>query len=89
MPNKHLAAALGALTGLVGLVGMIRLVSGAFSEGMSTFAWVAILLGHAALDCVRRMARQARPSQSRAALWRCCCSILVGCGLCGSPCSAR
>ena len=44
MPNKHLAAALGALTGLVSLVAMIRLVSGAFPEGMSTFAWVAILL---------------------------------------------
>jgi hypothetical protein len=44
VPNKHLAAALGALTGLVSLVAMIRLVSGAFTEGMSTFAWVAILL---------------------------------------------
>jgi len=41
---KNIAAALGALTGLVSLVAMIRLVSGAFSEGMSTFAWVAILL---------------------------------------------
>ncbi|HKX14503.1 MAG TPA: hypothetical protein VJN19_04870 [Propionibacteriaceae bacterium] len=43
MLNKNLAAALGALTGLVGLVGMIRLGSGAFSHGMSAFAWVAIL----------------------------------------------
>ena len=43
MLNKNLAAALGALTGLVGLVGMIRLASGAFSHGMSAFAWVAIL----------------------------------------------
>jgi len=42
--NKNLAAALGALTGLLGLVGMIRLVSGAFSNGMTTFAWAAILL---------------------------------------------
>ena len=33
----------GALTGLVGLVGMLRLASGAFSHGMSVFAWVAIL----------------------------------------------
>jgi hypothetical protein len=43
MLNKNLATALGALTGLVGLVGMIRLASGAFSQGMSAFAWVAIL----------------------------------------------
>ena len=44
MINKNLAAALGALTGLLGLVGMIRLVTGAFSNGMTTFAWAAILL---------------------------------------------
>ena len=44
MINKNLAAALGALTGLLGLGGMIRLVSGAFSNGMTTFAWAAILL---------------------------------------------
>ena len=43
MLNKNLATALGALTGLVGLVGMIRLASGAFSHGMSAFAWVVIL----------------------------------------------
>lgn len=43
MLNKNLAMALGALTGLVGLAGMIRLASGAFTNGMSTFAWVAIL----------------------------------------------
>jgi hypothetical protein len=43
MLNKNLAAALGALTGLVGLIGMIRLASGAFSHGMSAFAWVVIL----------------------------------------------
>jgi hypothetical protein len=43
MLNKNLAMALGALTGLVGLVGMIRLASGAFTHGMSAFAWVAIL----------------------------------------------
>jgi len=42
--NKNLAAALGALTGLLSLVGMIRLVTGAFSNGMTTFAWAAILL---------------------------------------------
>ena len=44
MPNRNLAAALGALTGLVSMVAMIRLVSGAFSHGMSAFAWIAILL---------------------------------------------
>jgi hypothetical protein len=43
MLNKNLAMALGALTGLVGLVGMIRLASGAFTHGMSAFAWVVIL----------------------------------------------
>ena len=43
MLNKNLAMALGALTGLVGLVGMIRLASGAFTHGMSGFAWVIIL----------------------------------------------
>jgi hypothetical protein len=43
MLNKNLAMALGALTGLVGLAGMIRLASGAFSHGMSVFAWAAIL----------------------------------------------
>jgi hypothetical protein len=43
MLNKNLAAGLGALTGLVGLVGMIRLASGAFTHGMSAFAWVFIL----------------------------------------------
>jgi hypothetical protein len=42
--NKNLGAALGALTGLVCLVGMVRLVSGAFSHGMTAFAWTAILL---------------------------------------------
>ena len=44
VPNRNLAAALGALTGLVSLIAMIRLVSGAFSHGMSAFAWIAILL---------------------------------------------
>jgi hypothetical protein len=43
MLNKNMATALGALTGLVGLIGMIRLASGAFTTGMSAFAWVAIL----------------------------------------------
>ena len=43
MLNKNLAMALGALTGLVGLVAMIRLASGAFTHGMSAFAWVVIL----------------------------------------------
>ena len=44
MPNKHIALALGAIAGVVGLIAMIRLVSGAFSRGMTSFAWIAILL---------------------------------------------
>jgi hypothetical protein len=43
MLNKNLAMGLGALTGLVGLVAMVRLASGAFTQGMSIFAWVVIL----------------------------------------------
>jgi hypothetical protein len=71
VPNKHLAAALGALTGLVSLVAMIRLVSGAFTEGMSAFAWVAILL--AMLPWIGYAAWRARHGHSPgAALSRCC-----------------
>ncbi len=72
MPNKHLAAALGALTGLVSLVAMIRLVSGAFTEGMSTFAWVAILLamlpwiGYAAWRAPSRSSQPAGRSRGAA-----------------------
>jgi hypothetical protein len=44
MLNKKLALVLGALTGLVSLVAMVRLVSGAFDGGLSTFAWVITLL---------------------------------------------
>ena len=40
---KQLRPILGGLVGLVGLIAMIRLVSGAFSTGMTRFAWVAIL----------------------------------------------
>ncbi len=43
MLNKNFAMALGGLTGLVSLVAMIRLASGAFTQSMSIFAWVAIL----------------------------------------------
>jgi hypothetical protein len=44
MLNKNIALAVGALTGLVSLVAMVRLVSGAFDSGLSTFAWVVTLL---------------------------------------------
>ena len=44
MPNKNIALALGGIVGAVGLLAMIRLVSGAFSRGMTSFAWIAILL---------------------------------------------
>ncbi len=39
MTTKRLAMVLGALTGLLTLVAMLRLISGAFSRGMSGFAW--------------------------------------------------
>jgi hypothetical protein len=42
--NRHLALALGALTGLLGLLAMVRLVAGAFTGGLSAFAWVVTLL---------------------------------------------
>lgn len=42
--NKNLALGLGSLTGFVGLIAMLRLISGAFSSGLSTFAWVFLLL---------------------------------------------
>ncbi len=38
MPKKSVAMALGALTGAVTLLAMLRLISGAFSGGMSRFA---------------------------------------------------
>lgn len=42
--TKNLALGLGSLTGLVSLIAMVRLVSGAFDGGLSTFAWVFLLL---------------------------------------------
>lgn len=44
MPNKNLASLIGGLTGALALLAMIRLVGGLFAGGMSTFAWVMILL---------------------------------------------
>ena len=38
MLNKNHALLLGAATGLVGLIAMVRLVSGAFTGGLSMFA---------------------------------------------------
>ncbi|MCE3276374.1 MAG: hypothetical protein K0R13_2229 [Propionibacteriaceae bacterium] len=68
MLNKNLAMALGGLTGLVGLIGMVRLASGAFTHGMSAFAWVAIL--SAMLPWIAYAAWRARHGQlsKRAAL---------------------
>ena len=81
MPNKHFAAALGALTGLVSLVAMIRLVSGAFTEGMSTFAWVAILL--AMLPWIGYAAWRARHGHlTRRGALAVLLVNLVGCGRC-------
>ena len=44
MLNKNHALILGAATGLVGLIAMVRLVSGAFTGGLSMFAWVVTLV---------------------------------------------
>jgi hypothetical protein len=44
MLNKNLALALGGITGLLSLLAMVRLVGGAFDEGLSVFAWVVTLL---------------------------------------------
>src|SRR5688572_9338331 len=44
MLNKNHALILGGATGLVGLIAMVRLVSGAFTGGLSTFAWAVTLL---------------------------------------------
>lgn len=41
--DRRLALLAGGLTGLLGLVGMARLAAGAFSGGMSEFAWVVVL----------------------------------------------
>lgn len=38
MPKKSVAMALGALTGVVTLIAMLRLISGAFTGAMSSFA---------------------------------------------------
>jgi hypothetical protein len=43
-PDRKLRMALGALTGGVSLIAMVRLVSGAFSGGMTGFAWIATLV---------------------------------------------
>jgi hypothetical protein len=42
--SAHRRLGLGLLTGLLGLVAMVRLVAGAFSGGMSQFAWVVTLV---------------------------------------------
>ncbi|MET1008215.1 MAG: hypothetical protein ABWX96_21880 [Propionibacteriaceae bacterium] len=44
MIDKNVRLILGALTGVVSLIAMIRLVAGAYSDHLSTFAWVFILL---------------------------------------------
>ena len=44
MSDKNLALLLGTIAGLVGLIAMVRLVSGAFTGGLSMFAWVVTLL---------------------------------------------
>jgi hypothetical protein len=42
--TARLRLGLGLLTGLLGLVAMVRLVAGAFSGGMSQFAWAVTLV---------------------------------------------
>ena len=87
MLNKNLAMALGALTGLVGLVGMIRLASGAFTHGMSGFAWVVIL--SAMLPWIGYAAWRGTTDISVSVVrWRYCCWTLSGVWWCGCSCSA-
>lgn len=44
MLDRRTAMILGALTGVLTLVAMLRLISGAFSGGMSHFAWAFALV---------------------------------------------
>lgn len=44
MPSATLRTSLGALTGLLSLVAMVRLIAGAFTDGIWILAWAAILL---------------------------------------------
>jgi hypothetical protein len=61
MVEKNVRFALGAVTGLVCLVAMVRLVSGAFTGALSTFAWVFLLL--AMIPWVIYVSIRARHSQ--------------------------
>jgi hypothetical protein len=61
MVEKNVRFALGAVTGLVCLVAMVRLVSGAFTGALSTFAWVFLLL--AMIPWVVYVSIRARHSQ--------------------------
>ncbi len=74
MPNKNLALALGAVTGAVGLIAMIRLVSGAFSHDMTSFAWIVILL--AMIPWIAYSAWRARHGQLS---WRGALAVLLLC----------
>ncbi|HEX8488364.1 MAG TPA: hypothetical protein VF642_07470 [Propionibacteriaceae bacterium] len=61
MPEKNARLALGVLAGAVSLIGMGRLVSGAFTGALSTFAWIFLLL--AMLPWVAYVAWRARHSR--------------------------
>jgi hypothetical protein len=67
LPDRKLRMALGALTGGVSLIAMIRLVSGAFSGGMTGFAWIATLVAMVPwIGYVAWRARHGRMSGRRA-----------------------
>lgn len=44
MQSPNVRTILGLLTGVVGLIAMIKLVGGAFTGSISTFAWVFVSL---------------------------------------------
>ena len=62
--SSTVATVLGGLTGLLSLTAMVRLTDGAFSAGMSRFAWVVVLAAMVPwVAYVAARARHGRPSR--------------------------